>query len=103
MTGIDGVNWEELEPVFIAHINKYGFDKQVTVLGEEAVELAKVVFKIKRAKENNDSEDYAADFHEEYIDLLIMMKQFEYYIDDTLFDCIFNEKIDRAKKRVDLL
>ena len=96
--------------VFKAHIDKYGFDKQITVLGEECCELAKEIFKIKRFRENNPnldfywlhdrkSEEYTR-FVEEYIDVYILIKQFEPYINETVAYDIIHEKYKKAYERV---
>lgn len=109
--------------VFKAHIKKYGFDKQITILGEECTELAKEVFKIKRFRENYNSDNLEKifindinslklmlfinefsktyeNFVKEYIDVYIMMKQIEPFIDSKLAYNIVHENYKRAYERV---
>lgn len=106
---IEYINHIFNKEIYSGHVKKYGFDKQITVLGEECVELAKAVFKIKRYRENNPLKDFQwlkedsglwINFIEEYIDAYVMLKQFESYIDIDIAKPIIQEKYEKAYERI---
>ena len=88
------------------HRLKYGFDKQITILGEECVELAKVVFKIKRFRENNKSLNIRSNpelydnFVEEFCDVYIMIKEFEYFVNPLIAKKFLEEKYQKGYERI---
>ena len=94
------------EFIFKLHIQEYGVNRQLTVLAEECIELSKASLKIKRDLENSKEINIANihSFVEEYVDTLLMLKQFESFIDDDkLFRHQLNRKVERAFKRIEHL
>lgn len=88
--------------IFDLHIEKYGFNRQMTVLAEECLELSKACLKIKRDIENkrNISLENRNNFHEEFLDVLMMLKQFEYWVSKEDIHDFLDLKINRARERV---
>jgi NTP pyrophosphatase (non-canonical NTP hydrolase) len=98
---------EDFEELLDLHIKKYGFDKQITVLGEECVELAKEVFKYKRYRESigrldikKHNQELYFNLVEEFIDVLIMLKQLEPFFNESDLVNMFYKKMDKGRKRV---
>jgi len=101
---LDTVKWNY---IYRGCIRKYGVNKQLTILGEECTELAKEIFKIKRYQENTGSINLKQDNHElyvkfveEFVDVYIMLKQLEIYIDKIVASQIIYDKYKRAEKRL---
>jgi len=88
--------------IYKLHMKKFGYQKQLTVLLEELIELEKPCIKIKRNYENDrkNSIKLIYQFHEEYVDVLTMMYQFIDYLDKDMIDAIIVEKYKRACERV---
>jgi NTP pyrophosphatase (non-canonical NTP hydrolase) len=88
--------------IFKNHIKKYGYNRQLTVLAEECNELSKACLKLKRHIENNRDFKEASirNFHEEYLDVLIMLYEFEHYLDEKIIDIILPKKIKKGFDRV---
>lgn len=86
------------------HIKKFGYQKQLTLLIEECIELSHAGIKIKRNYENDkkDTIKQIYQLHEEYIDVAIMISQFIPYMDTDMIDVIIEEKYKIACERVDI-
>lgn len=89
------------EKLWFKHLNKFGFEKQLTCLVEELNELQKVALKtIRECQNSNYNFTKQPEFIEEYIDVVIMLYQFQVYIDDVYVRGIIRNKIEKAKERI---
>jgi len=96
------LNNDTWKKIYELHIKKFGYQKQLTLLIEENIELAKAGLKIKRNYENDEKDSIKEiyNLHEEYVDTAIMLCQFEPYMDKDMIDAIIVEKYKRACERV---
>lgn len=83
-------------------INHYGISKQLKYIHSEYFELDEAIMKF------NDSNYNSADFAIEHIaeelaDVMVMLKQFQYYyyITDEQVENIMVQKIERQLKRIE--
>lgn len=81
-------------------INHYGVMKQLKYIHSEYFELDEAIIRY------YDMEDLGFDLEhiaEEIADVMVMLKQFQYYFDitDERIEKIMNEKIDRQLERIE--
>ena len=87
-------------------INHYGLDKQLKYIHTEYYELDEAIIEREQAywyspiKLNRSYEEHIA---EEIADIMVMLKQFQYYYDikDKDVERIMKEKINRQLKRIE--
>lgn len=101
------LNTKKWKKLLEDYMLKYGFDKQITVLGEECTELTKVVFKIKRFRENQNflnikthNPELYLSFVEEFCDVYIMIREFENYVDPIIAYNILEQKYEKLYNRI---
>lgn len=84
-------------------INHYGIDKQLKYIHSEYFELDEAIIiekdRVSHMKTKNWNVDHIA---EEIADIMVMLKQFQYYfdIDDKQIEDIMKFKIDRQLERI---
>ncbi|MBD3196774.1 MAG: hypothetical protein GF317_17080 [Candidatus Lokiarchaeota archaeon] len=94
---------EENKSIWWKHIAYFGIEKQLLILAEELNELQKEVLKTVRDLQNNDVWFMnQGEFVEEYIDVVIMLYQFECYLDYVYTNSVLKDKTEKGKKRVNL-
>lgn len=89
-------------------INHYGIDKQLKYIHSEYFELDEAIIDAEKFKPksftqlNINLEDYINHVTEELADVMVMLKQFQYYygISDEEMEKIMNEKINRQLERI---
>lgn len=89
-------------------INHYGIDKQLKYIHSEYFELDEAIMDAEKFKPksftqlNINLENYTNHVAEELADVMVMLKQFQYYygILDEEIEKIMNEKVDRQLERI---
>lgn len=85
-------------------ITHFGVNKQQRKLQEELFELQEVITLREQEEYNNSYTDQLEkDITEEIADVMVMLKQFQYYYEITDYDIekVMLEKIDRTIKRIE--
>lgn len=75
-------------------MDKFGFQSQLTKLGEESAELATEIFRAQNNLANIDKVIV------EMIDVLIMIEQMSMYFDEQHFNKVRMEKLSNFKQRL---
>jgi len=85
-------------------INHYGILPQLKYIHSEYFELDEAILEIEKANEWTPSmvENWKNHIAEEIADVMVMLKQFQYYydIDDKQIEEIMNYKINRQLERI---
>lgn len=83
-------------------INNYGLMKQLKYIHSEYFELDEAIINCKVDEYKRFDYDKALHVAEEIADVMVMLKQFQYYygIDDSYIESIMNSKIDRQLDRI---
>lgn len=85
-------------------IKHYGMNKQLKYIHSEYFELDEAIFEYENLKDNwsYDEDEYKTHVAEEIADVMVMLKQFQYYcgIEDKMIESIMNFKIDRQIDRI---
>lgn len=91
-------------------INHYGISKQLKYIHSEYYELDESILDYEKSGWDFDYEDaeelekkYATHIAEEIADVMVMLKQFQYYygITDEEVENIMKQKIERQLKRIE--
>lgn len=88
-----------MEEKLLKIINHYGIMPQLKYIHSEYFELDEAIMNYEWAKYVNDNKKPIA---EEIADIMVMLKQFQYYydIEDEQIEKIMNSKIDRQLDRI---
>ena len=97
-----------MENKLLEIINHYGIDKQLKYIHSEYFELDEAIIDAEKFKPksftqlNINLQEYTNHIAEELADLMVMLKQFQYYygISDEEVEKIMQKKIDRQLKRI---
>ena len=91
-------------------INHYGIDKQLKYIHSEYFELDEAIMDYRYSGVDFNYDEEARDIEKEYIhhiaeeiaDVMVMLKQFQYYygISDEKIEKIMKEKVDRQLERI---
>ena len=91
-------------------INHYGIDKQLKYIHSEYFELDEAIMDYRYSGFDFNYDEEARDIEKEYIhhiaeeiaDVMVMLKQFQYYygISDEKIEKIMKEKVDRQLERI---
>ena len=88
-------------------INRYGIDMQLKYIHSEYFELDEAILNYENSEWNysddlNIERKYPTHIAEEIADVMVMLKQFQYYygIEDKMIESIMNFKIDRQIDRI---
>lgn len=81
-------------------INHYGIDKQLKYIHSEYFELDEIIISCEES--GNNSDYYKEHIAEEIADVMVMLKQIQYYyeISDEEIEKIMKEKVDRQLERI---
>lgn len=84
-------------------INHYGIDKQLKYIHSEYFELDEAIVQFDYNDEIHNQEWAINHIAEEIADVMVMLKQFQYYygIEDKDIEDIMNRKIDRQLERIE--
>ena len=86
-------------------IGTYGISNQLKYIHSEYFELDEAILEYEKASEWTPSmvENWKKHIAEELADVMVMLKQFQYYFDieDSEIEKIMVEKIQRQLKRID--
>lgn len=86
-------------------INHYGIDKQLKYIHSEYFELDESIFDYEKMIfwGNGEANSFVRHIAEEIADVMVMLKQFQYYydIEDSEIEKIMEEKIDRQLGRME--
>lgn len=88
-------------------INHYGIDKQLKYIHSEYFELDEAIMDAEWTRNigvlRNPSENSVKHIAEEIADVMVMLKQFQYYygIEDEEIEYIMKYKIDRQLERIE--
>ena len=86
-------------------INHYGVDKQLKYIHSEYFELDEAIFDYEKMIfwGNGEANSFVRQIAEEIADVMVMLKQFQYYydIEDSKIEKIMLEKIDRQLGRIE--
>ena len=82
-------------------INHYGINKQLKYIHSEYFELDEIIISYEESG-NSLSDYYEEHITEEIADVMVMLKQFQYYygIEDKQVEDVMNYKIDRQLDRI---
>lgn len=97
-----------MENKLLEIINHYGIDKQLKYIHSEYFELDEAIIDAEKFKPksftqlNINLQEYTNHIAEELADVMVMLKQFQYYygISDEEIEKIMNKKIDRQLERI---
>lgn len=84
-------------------INHYGVMKQLKYIHTEYFELDEAIIDCKKDEYERFDYDKATHVAEEIADVMVMLKQFQYYygFPDSYIENIMNQKIDRQIERIE--
>ena len=90
-------------------ISHYGIDKQLKYIHSEYFELDEAIIKAEKFEPqtfielNVNTSVYISHIAEEIADVMVMLKQFQYYykIEDKTIEDIMKQKIERQLERID--
>lgn len=90
-------------------INHYGLDKQLKYIHSEYFELDEAIIKAEQFEPksfiqlNANINNYVEHVAEEIADVMVMLKQFQYYygIEDSTIEITMGRKIGRQLQRID--
>lgn len=87
---------------FLKIINHYGIKKQLKYIHSEYYELDEAILKNEEREYFIKSIGYTNDIAEEIADIMVMLKQIQYYynIEDIAIEKIMQYKIDRQLERI---
>lgn len=86
-------------------INHYGINNQLKYIHSEYFELDEAILEYEKASEWTPTwvENWEKHIAEEIADVMVMLKQFQYYhdIEDEQIESIMKAKIERQLERID--